>query len=75
MGSPQLYAVKRNLYAWMTVGSGISACTASVLSGASISLFFSIASYPDPSIIANTLCLSVDCRLERAATESRFDDD
>ena len=109
LDSAQLNAVMRNVYAWMTVGSGISACTAGVLSGAgldpftifsaliivsilqlglafalrdelhgfsakratvvfliysvsigaSISLFFSIASYPDPSIIANTLCLSV----------------
>jgi len=99
----------RNVYAWMTVGAGISACTAGVLTGAgldpftifsglviavilqfgmafalrdelhgfspkraivvfliysvvigaSISLFFSIAAYPDSSSIANTLCLSV----------------
>ena len=99
----------RNVYAWMTVGAGISASTAGALSGAGldpftifsgliisvilqlglafalrdelhgfspkrasvvfviysvmvgagISLFFSIASYPDSSSIANTLCLSV----------------
>lgn len=109
LDSEQLNAVMRNVYAWMTVGAGISACTASVLSaagldafiifsalvivtivqlglafalrdvlhgfspkrasvvfviysviiGASSSLFFSITSYPNPSTIANTLCLSV----------------
>lgn len=109
LDNTQLNAVMRNVYAWMTVGSGISACTAGVIGGAgldpftifssliitgilqlglafalrdelygfsakrasvvfviysvifgvSISLFFSITSYPNPSIIANTLCLSV----------------
>ncbi len=109
LDSAQLNTVMRNVYAWMTVGAGISACTAGALSsagldpftifsgliialilqlglafalrdelygfspkratvvfliysvifGAGISLFFSIASYPDPSSIANTLCLSV----------------
>lgn len=109
LDSAQLNAVMRNVYAWMTVGAGISASTAGALSGAgldpftifsglivavilqlglafalrdelygfsairarvvfliysvivgvSIALFFSITSYPDPSSIANTLCLSV----------------